>query len=786
MLRKILREIGIFLLFVVLSAAILWPLPVRLATTVSDLGDPLLNAWILNWDHYAWTHGHGVYQAPIFYPAKYPLAFSENLFGIAAVMLPFYLAGLPPLVVYNLAFWLGFAFCGYGASVLARVVSRSMTAGLICGALFAFIQYRYDHLPHLQITWSGWLPIVLAALLVYWRDPRPRNAALFAGALLMNGLTNIHWLLFGTTAAAMAALVLLFIAGRRPLRFWIVLGLAAAVALALLVPVLMPYKEVSELYGMKRGADEVLDGSADWTDWLFANGANRTWGSLPDWSKAHPERLLFPGMLSLVLTGIAIVMARRRDVEPSIEVDATPLHPPRWLLRTLDVLIVIALLLAYVGATSARYEFKLGATRILSLNSSDVPMMVALLLMLIRFTFVLPHAWSGGRSLREVAAASRFTPEFWICTLWIVIGVLGSFGLKAFFHTALYHRVHAFQSLRVPARWAMIAYTGLIGTSAVGVAALLRERTGRSATSRAVITVLLAVATFFDVRPRLVWEHDVEQLEPVYRWLVQTKAAGPILELPMEPLMIRYIYVGRNAVHHVTSMNGVSGFEPPLHAQIKDISQKPVISDELMPILQKNGCRFLIIHEEWMANSAAPTHAWLKRELARGTLGFLRRFDHGIAGDWLFAVTKSVPDWPAMRETERDFAGRTPQEELAAMLDGKATGSEGTIAHVDAPVYFGEVHMPMTIAGWAMSPSGIKAVDILFESGRIRVPAELVPRGDVNALFPWYANMPRPGFQKTFPKLPRGVRNDTDIEIEVTDGRGQTMKLPDVMVRIKQ
>src|SRR5438093_1960092 len=118
MSKRIARGLLLFALFLAMAIVLTWSMAVRLETTVSDLGDPLLNAWILNWDQYAWTHGHAVYQAPLFYPAKDPLAFSENLFGIAAVMLPFYLAGLPPLVVHNLAFLIGLAFCAYGASVL--------------------------------------------------------------------------------------------------------------------------------------------------------------------------------------------------------------------------------------------------------------------------------------------------------------------------------------------------------------------------------------------------------------------------------------------------------------------------------------------------------------------------------------------------------------------------------------------------------------------------------------------------------------------------------------------
>jgi hypothetical protein len=775
MARKVLRELLLFAIFLAMAVALTWPLAIRLSTTVSDKGDPLLNAWIINWDQYAWTHGRAVYQAPIFYPAKYPLAFSENLFGIAALMMPFYLAGLGSLTVHNLAFLIGLALCGYGASVLARVVSQSMTAGIVCGALFAFCQFRFDHLPHLQIIWSGWLPLILAALLVYWRDGRLRTAVLFGAALLMNGLTNIHWLLFGTTTAGITVLVLALVAWRRSLRFWIQLGVVTAIALALLVPVLLPYKTVSELYGMHRGVEEVQQASATWMDWLWASSRNDTWGRLPDWSKTKPERLLFPGMLPLLLTGAALLLYRRRDADPSITI-APPGRGSVKFLPILDGAIVISLLLAYVGGTAV--EYNLGLVRI---NSADLPILALLVLVAVRFSFAFPRAWRGARSLRVAAQESRFPLEFWLALLWIVVGFVGSLGLNAFFHTALYYRVQAFQSLRVPARWAMIAYVGFIATGSLGVAALVRDRRG---ISRALVIAGLAIAAFFDVRTRIVWDHDVA-VEPVYRWLASAKPAGPVLELPMNDDMFEYAYTGREAIHHAELFNGASGFYPPIYLQLESWTEKKSIPGDLVTMLESNGCRFLIVHDDWLRDTAGPTHEWLGRELAARRLGFLRRFDDGIGGDWLFAVTRNVPDWPTLHDPDRDPVGRTADDELQAMLAGLPTYSSSPVAHLDTPQHSRDVHLPFPVTGWALAPDGIKSVDILFESGRVRIPAELVERGDVKALYPWFPRVPRPGFQKIFDRRPHGVRVDTDMSVEVTDSRGRKLRLPDVVVHFK-
>ena len=258
-LRTVGREIGAFAFFLLLAIIFTWPLAIRLSTGTSDLGDPLLNTWIIDWDMYAATHSvSNIFQAPIFYPGKYPLAYSENLFGIAIVALPFYLAGCSPLVIYNIMFIAGFAFCGYGAWVLVRVATGSPYAALIAGILYAFVPFRFDHMPHLQIIWGGWLPLILASILYYWRRSTWWSAAGFGAALLMNGLTNIHYFLFGTLSAAITIFVLAFLDRRKDWRFWLRLAIAGGLAVALMIPVLWPYRVVSELYKLKREPDEVL------------------------------------------------------------------------------------------------------------------------------------------------------------------------------------------------------------------------------------------------------------------------------------------------------------------------------------------------------------------------------------------------------------------------------------------------------------------------------------------------------------------------------------------------
>lgn len=745
--RAVAREVLLFLFFLALTLVFTWPLVRVLDTGTSDLGDPLLNAWIVNWDHYAVTHGHlhDIFQAPMFVPAKYALAYSENLFGVAAVVFPFYLAGLPPLVVYNIAFLLGFAFCGYGASVLARVVTKSMTAGIVAGILYAFTGFHWDHIAHLQFIWAGWLPLMLAALIAYWRRPTKSMAACFGAALLMNGLCNVHYLLFGTFATVITILMLAVWQPQRSIRFWATLAVAFAAALLLLLPVLWPYHVVSVLYDMKRSEGDALFGSGNWSDWLMPTLRSKTYGPSFDPAKWVNEHAIFPGLMSYLLAIAAFVLLPR---EPRPEQSPRP----KWLLHGLDLLIVIAAVWSYFSA-----------------DPGDLWFVVAIVLVFIRFSLQLPRAladvWRG-----------TLPPVYRVGIVWIAIGVIGSLGMHAFLHRFLYYYATPFQSIRAVVRWGSAAYVGFIVTNAYGVVALRRI-------SRWLALLMIPVA-LWEVRPILRWENALPDVDDVYQWMRVTPAAAPFLEIPVSEQNAQYFYVYAATYHHQPIANGVSGFEPPPHARINALYLQPKLTPELTAAIVATGTRTIVVHEDWLRAQGPAVHQWLTQELAAGRLRFLRRFDHWTSGDYVFAVTRNCPQCDALRAPHvHDAAGMFPEEELARMLHGQSTYSDKAFGILDTPHAWETIPgRQLTIAGWAMSPYGVQQVDALLQCRTVRKRATLVRRGDIAAMYPWYPG-PYEGFTLTLPKRPRGVSKYTDVQIEITDGLGRKTRLPDVLIK---
>src|ERR1043165_5075630 len=91
-----------FIVYLALAVTFTWPLARVMSSAVpSDLGDPILNTWIL-W----WNAGHvpltaSWWNAPIFFPAQGVLAFSEHLLGLVPLTTPLIWISGNPLFAYN-------------------------------------------------------------------------------------------------------------------------------------------------------------------------------------------------------------------------------------------------------------------------------------------------------------------------------------------------------------------------------------------------------------------------------------------------------------------------------------------------------------------------------------------------------------------------------------------------------------------------------------------------------------------------------------------------------------
>ncbi|HEX9161284.1 MAG TPA: hypothetical protein VF980_06215 [Thermoanaerobaculia bacterium] len=640
-------------LFIALSIAMTWPLAPRLTHAVADPIDPFINAWILDWDHYATFHEPlSLFDANVFYPMHDSLALSENLYGIALLLVPFRLFGASPVVAYNLAMLGGFAFSGFAAYLLGFRLTGSWIAGVAAGVFHAFVPFRFTHVTHVQHVFAGWVPLLVVALLEYIDRPSWRTGLLFGGVFLMNGLTNIHWLLFGSFAVAATAL--LFVAAG--VRRWRELVWSTCLAGVLLLPFLIPYWRVANVLGLSRSAAETKMFSAKWSDWLVAGYRSRVYVALRD-GRVNPECWLFPGVLSIVAAVVALMLVRR----------------------------------------SAR-----GVT---------------------------------------------------LGILWTILGVFGSLGLNFYFHDFLFDAVPGFRAIRVPARWAEIAYVGLAMLIAVTTAYVARRQRWIAAVIPLLFVVELRAAP-------VIWFRAPIETPDVYRWLGHENVRA-VVELPIDIAGSDYTYAFRSIVHHRNLVNGASGAAPPQYIRFSAMSKSSPVPDEFVDELRRIGCDLVIVHADLF-----PPHEsirdWLRRETARGRLSFVRRFaTTGAGGDWVFS-TRRQPT--------------TDNRQLQDFLNGRPTPTPWTFGWLDPPNVGKQGNAFFT--GYALSPYGVRGVDLLFDDGRVRIPAILIADVRVARAFPFYgASTPKPRFVSSLQHRPEGVPPESDVQAEIIDGRGARTRL---------
>lgn len=129
---------------------------------VPEMGDSLLNIWILAWDaHAIATPGASIWDAPMFYPVKNSLAFSEAMFGNLWITLPIQYLTDNPVFSANVLIMVSMVMGMYCVFLLVEELTGSYWAGIIAGIVFSFTPYRWTRIFHFQLLPFFWAPVAL-------------------------------------------------------------------------------------------------------------------------------------------------------------------------------------------------------------------------------------------------------------------------------------------------------------------------------------------------------------------------------------------------------------------------------------------------------------------------------------------------------------------------------------------------------------------------------------------------------------------------------------------------
>ena len=294
------------------AIAFTWPLVLHLQTRARDLADTLFQAWTIDWVQHAIESGKNVYDANTFAPEKTSLAFSDTLFGVAIPTLPLRWLGLTPIGVLNVTMILGFTVSAAAAYLFVRLVTGSRVAGAVAGAVYAFGPFGALATRHVHVAVRPGVPLAAAA--AWWLADRARDkgrlvAPAFALIAVVAWQATVSF--YPATYAVVAAGLVLVVRVRSLDRRGIVAGLGAlAGAVASLVLLAIPNLEVA-------ARDPNYKFSLASFGPLGANfgrieSGTVIWGNLLGLGATDSPRIpTFPGIVTLVLAGIGVAVARR-------------------------------------------------------------------------------------------------------------------------------------------------------------------------------------------------------------------------------------------------------------------------------------------------------------------------------------------------------------------------------------------------------------------------------------------------------------------------------------------
>ncbi len=662
--RGFLFASGAAAMYAVIALAMTWPLAMGLTRDIPwDLGDSVLNMWILQWGADRWLRFlggdlgalRGYFHANIFYPEPLTLAYSEHLTALVLQILPVY--GLTGNIVlsYNLLFLSTFVLSGLGTFLLVRELTGSARAGFVAGLLFAFAPYRIGQFSHLQVMSSQWMPFALYGFRRYFESRRAWPLAGAALALVAQNWSCGYFLLY--FAPFVAGYVLYEMADRgllRDLRVWASLGAASAVVVGATVPLLMPYLELRRLGFEARPLGEVARYSADVYSYLTAHEGQSFWGPIAR-AFVKPEGELFPSVMPALLAVIGLAAHARVTWAVTRSRGADP-EMPAWR-RAAVVVTAVALawslvsLLVILARTG--FDWQLGP---LSIRVHDAAR--AMRALVLAAAALLVFSRRARAFVRGVpGSALAFYAGALVLAFWLSLGpIVTSRGLRVAgngLYWWFYQYVPGFDGLRVPARMGMIVVLFLAVLGGYGARAIERVlRGGRCFALRAdrATAVLAAASVLFLIEAspapiELNGTWNAEGLTPpparligpggppaIYREVRALPARAVIAEFPFGDEQYDLRYMLHSAAHWRPLLNGYSGGFPPSYA-VNRAGLGRVLDDPAAAwrVLAGSGATHAIVHEGFfLKGDGASISAWLASHGAREVAAF--------GGDRLFEL----------------------------------------------------------------------------------------------------------------------------------------------------
>ncbi len=175
------------------------------------LFDLEFTAWALAWGVHALREAPAeFFQANIFHPAPYPLAFSDHFLGMLPLAAPAYLASGSAVCGLNVALLGGYLTCALAMHALVVRWTGSHAAAFGAGLVYAFNTWRMTPSFSLQVIGAPYLPLAVLCFERWVERQRWRDLAAVVVCLVLQTLASYYlgyaaFLVLGLTVVASVA-----------------------------------------------------------------------------------------------------------------------------------------------------------------------------------------------------------------------------------------------------------------------------------------------------------------------------------------------------------------------------------------------------------------------------------------------------------------------------------------------------------------------------------------------------------------------------------------------------
>ena len=324
------KHVSVVFIFSVLTVILTFPVILNLSESAGgECGDKCHMMWRIWWTDFSFKNGldfqHSNY---IFYPNGIDiggnLAYFTTFIGFLLVQF------LDYVTVWNILWFSGFIFGGYGCYLLANNFNKNYFSSIIAGIIFTFTTYHMAHsITHIGLSMIVWLPIFVLFLFKLL-EKQSKNYSIVGGIIFfLVSLTHLYYSVFITMFSIVFFAVYIFRQKKVSNKTFITnfsillsIGLISTSVLFLSTTVIddeLPDRPLFEhvIFGVNL-ENLILPVPEHTTQILSDNGAIKsfyTFFGVPfDTYQLQIENLVFLGYTVIFLSALAIIRYRQNHI----------------------------------------------------------------------------------------------------------------------------------------------------------------------------------------------------------------------------------------------------------------------------------------------------------------------------------------------------------------------------------------------------------------------------------------------------------------------------------------